>query len=262
MRCPDCGRPNGPAPDDSSGSNLLIWLGVGAIVLVLFLVFGAGIAGYLAFRAGRSATAGMIAAVTPPNNPTDALAGLQDPGMIRVELALSYLKTAPVDPALQPQIAAELEKHLAWNGPHAWGAADALVTWATQKQVPALIQAAQTGDSPIRSAAYKALTRLRDPRALPVFANGLVEMTTRHDAAEALIAIGPAAESDVVPYVSHKDVFVRMEANRVMEKIGTAKSLPALETAQARFRSSGIPEELTAATMLGHTIRMIKNRGN
>src|SRR5207244_7211240 len=123
------------------------------------------------------------------------------------------------------------------------------------------LQAAQTGDSPVRSAAYKALTRLRDPRAVPVFAKGLVDLASRHDAGEALIAIGPAAESEVVPYASHQDVFVRMEANRILEKIGTAKSLPTLEAAQARFRSSGVPEDRTAATMLDHTIRMIRSRG-
>jgi hypothetical protein len=53
-----------------------------------------------------------------------------------------------------------------------------------------------------------------------------------------------------------------MEANRVMEKIGTANSLPALEAAQARFRSTGVPEDLTAATMLGNTIQKIKSRAN
>jgi hypothetical protein len=258
-RCPDCGRPAGPPPDDSSGTNVLVWLGVGALVLVLLFAIGAGVAGYLAFRAGRSATSGMVAAVTPPGNATDALAGLQDPGMIRVELALGYLKSAPVDPALQPQIAAELERHL--SGPHAWGAADALVNWAMPKQVPALIQSAQAGDGPVRSAAYKALVRLRDPRGVPVFARGLTDQLARHDAAEALIAIGPAAETDVVPFVTHPDVFTRMEANRVMERIGTPKSLPALEAAEARFRNSGVPADLTAATMLNHTIRMIRSRG-
>src|SRR5262245_9237832 len=110
-RCPECGRPAGAGPDQSSSSNLLIWLGVGGLVRFLFVVFGVAIAGYLAYQAGRSATAGMMAKVTPPTNPSDALIALQDPSLFRVELALSYLKSVPADPAFQPQIAAELERH-------------------------------------------------------------------------------------------------------------------------------------------------------
>jgi hypothetical protein len=51
-----------------------------------------------------------------------------------------------------------------------------------------------------------------------------------------------------------------MEANRVMAEIGTAKSLPALEAARARFRNTGVPADLTAATMIDGTIRTIRAR--
>ena len=256
--CPDCGRPTRPAPADSSGTNLLIWLGVGALVLVLLAVVGAGVAGYLVFRAARSASAGMVAAVTPPNNPSDALAGLKDPSLFRVELAMAYLKSAPVDPVWQPQIAAELERHLTANDQHAWSAAGGELGDA--EAGTALLQAAQRWTRP-SVARVQGAQPTADPRALPVFAKGLLDLGTRHDAGEALISIGPAAESEVVPYVSHRDVFVRMEANRIMEAIGTAKSLPALQAARDRFVSTGIPEDRTAATMLDHTIRTIKNRG-
>jgi hypothetical protein len=256
-RCPGCGRPNYSAPADSSGTNILIWLGVGALVLFLLIGLGIGVAGYLAFRAGKSAMGSVVTAVTPPASAKDALADLQTPSAFRSPLAIEYLKTAPVDPALQPQVAAELERLMLSNDFNAWGAAEALVTWATVKQVPGLIQAAQGANPPVRSAAYKALTRLRDPRALPVFAKGLEDQMSRHDAVEALIAIGPAAETDVVVYATHQDVFVRMEAVRVLKSIGTAKSLPALQVARTRLLNSG---DRAAAAMLEDAIRTIQNR--
>jgi hypothetical protein len=256
-RCPGCGRPNRSAPEsDSSGIKILIWLGVGALVLIFFAVVGVGVAGYLAFRAGKSAMGSAVVAMTPPATPAEALADLQSPSGFRTGLTLSYLKTAPVDPALQPQIAAELERFVAANDFNAWGAADALVTWATVKQVPTLIVAAQGQNMPVRSASYKALTRLRDPRAVPVFAKGLEDMQTRHEAAIALIEIGPAAETEVVAYATHKDTFVRMEANRVLKEIGTAKSLPALQAAHARYLNS----DRAAAMMLKDVIQTIQNR--
>jgi hypothetical protein len=256
-RCPGCGRPNrSAAQSDSSGLQILIWLGVGAMVLILLAVVGVGVAGYLAFRAGKSAMGSAVTAMTPPATPAEALADLQAPSGFRTQLTLNYLKTAPVDPALQPQIAAELERYVTANDFNAWAAADALVTWATVKQVPTLIVAAQGQNIPVRNSAYKALARLRDPRALPVFAKGLEDMQTRHEAAEALIEIGPAAETDVVPYASHRDVFVRMEANRVLKEIGTAKSLPALRAAYARYLNS----DRSAALMLNDVIQTIQNR--
>jgi HEAT repeat protein len=74
-----------------------------------------------------------------------------------------------------------------------------------------------------------ALGRLKDERAIEPVAERLEEFFDRHDAAEALQAIGPAAEKAVIKRLHHRDMRVREAAIEIIQVIGTSESIPALE---------------------------------
>jgi len=65
----------------------------------------------------------------------------------------------------------------------------------------------------------------------------LVEHATRTDAVNALKAMGPMAEDAVLPYLEDRDAFVQMEACKVLEAIGTEKSMEKIR----KYGASGKP---------------------
>jgi HEAT repeat protein len=58
----------------------------------------------------------------------------------------------------------------------------------------------------------------------------LAERQDRGKAVEALKAIGPPAEDAVIPFLSHGDDHVRSEACKILQVIGSEKSVPMLRT--------------------------------
>jgi HEAT repeat protein len=113
-----------------------------------------------------------------------------------------------------------------------------LANYGTREQVPLLLRALkEAGDSSMRMTIAKGLGRLEDPRAAEplaeLIASGQSDQTPyfRHDTpvAEALIKIGPPAESAVLALLKEKHTDTRIIACNVLKQIGTKKSLSALK---------------------------------
>ena len=110
---------------------------------------------------------------------------------------------------------------------HAADAARALATWGGPENTPALVEALKDPAFNVRWAAIDALRELGDPGSAPGLA-ALLATRDRAKACEALKAIGPEAEESVLPYLRHEDGFVRMETCKVLQAIGTERSVPGL----------------------------------
>ncbi len=95
--------------------------------------------------------------------------------------------------------------------------------------VPALI--AKLDDEQHRREAMQALGRLGDPGAAEAIASRL--KVGWPAATEALIALGPAAESAVIPALRDPDAFARRQACEVLSKIGTAETVKAMRALPA-----------------------------
>jgi hypothetical protein len=113
-------------------------------------------------------------------------------------------------------------------------AAMALKNWSTPESVPALIKAATIDDwPPVKSNAIEALCKYAPKEAIKPVAQQLVNMQTRTAAAKFLKAAGPDAEDAVLSHIENKDPWVRADVCKLLETLGTQKSLPALEKAIA-----------------------------
>lgn len=75
----------------------------------------------------------------------------------------------------------------------------------------------------------KALARLKDPRGVGPVAARLQNIQSRGDAKEALIAFGPSSEGEIVKLLDNGDVEIRQIACEILGKIGTSRSVPALQ---------------------------------
>jgi HEAT repeat protein len=133
------------------------------------------------------------------------------------------------DPNRQAEVAAILMKHAKGNDALvAGGAARALVVWATENEVPELLNWLDETNNPRRNSAIAALGRLKVARAAEPLAARL-ETGDRKRASQALQDIGTPAEQAVIPYLRNKDKAVRREACYILKIIGTTASAAALE---------------------------------
>jgi HEAT repeat protein len=133
-------------------------------------------------------------------------------------------------------------------------AAKNLADSATEETIPTLIKALGSKQARVRDHIWMALERLRSPNC----AAGVARLLTSPEgesAVRVLRAIGPAAEPHVRPYLEHTGFTVRLRACRVLEKIGTHKSLADLRLA----KGDAHPEVRLAA---GAAIDAIEKRGN
>jgi hypothetical protein len=107
-------------------------------------------------------------------------------------------------------------------------AAKALSIWGTPESVPPLVKILNNSENVfVKSDVMKTLGELKDERGAEAIAKQLP--FDRGNASRALQAIGPAAESHVIPYLEDRDGGVRGEAAKILGAIGTQKSVPALE---------------------------------
>jgi HEAT repeat protein len=147
--------------------------------------------------------------------------------------ALGRLKDArPTDRATE--VAAAVEPIL--SDPDGFTRADAaaaLAVWGGPENTPALVEALKDPAFNVRWAVLDALKVLADPKSAPAIAEFLTSRD-RGKACEALKAIGPRAEESVIPYLKEADTFVRMDTCKVLQVIGTEKSVPALREIAAR----------------------------
>lgn len=132
----------------------------------------------------------------------------------------------------QAQLAESLENKLSDQEfrPHALRA---LRNWATRANVPALIDLLD--DNSQRGVAAEILVKLKDPRAVePLMREFATNFFRRGEATTHLIGMGPVAEPYVLSYLSHPDWQVQKAAIGILNRIGTKRSLPALQTIVAR----------------------------
>lgn len=121
-------------------------------------------------------------------------------------------------------------------------AAKALAHWAGLDAVPQLVKLLNDKQFSVRWAVLDLLRDLKASKAAPEVAQALLEQSDRFKAADALKAMGPEAESEVVKLLANPDQFVCVEACKILKDIGTDKSLPELQkTANER---KGLPQAL------------------
>ncbi|MGO9107855.1 MAG: SHD1 domain-containing protein [Thermoguttaceae bacterium] len=128
----------------------------------------------------------------------------------------------------------------------------ALTVWATPAAEATVIAAAKSGSPFLTNQAITALGKIKTAAAAEVAAAALADLPNRHDAAEALKAMGAVAEPYVLPLVNSQEVFVRQEVREILAAIGGRKSLQAL---QAQLPNAG-----TERFMLENTIKSIETR--
>jgi hypothetical protein len=106
-------------------------------------------------------------------------------------------------------------------------AMEALGAWGNKDTVAVLIKALDHQEA--RSAALRAIGRLKDERAIEPIARYFDDVGELGAAADALKSMGPAAETVVRKQLKHKSLQVRLKACEVLEVIGTKASLQDLE---------------------------------
>lgn len=167
------------------------------------------------------------------------LADLKSSNLQKRKQALGKLRGSPVDEARRVEVAGAVEPFLKDSDGWVRGdAAKALAVWGGKQNTPALTKALNDPDFGVRWAVLDTIAALKDPAAAePVAA--LLEKE-RGKASTALKAMGSGAEDAVVKYLNHRDVFVRMEACKILQAIGTKKCVPALTALFRKVNGQGL----------------------
>jgi serine/threonine protein kinase len=148
----------------------------------------------------------------------------------RQEAAKRLAQVVPVE-TRRGEVAVTLLRLLRDNSPFDQEpAAHALAVWGTSDSVQPLIELLEARVPNVRAAALEALAALHDARAIEPVAGRLHDYFDRPHARRMLEAFGPAAEKAVLPYLTHMDKGVRIEACRILQTIGGQDSTEALET--------------------------------
>jgi predicted Zn finger-like uncharacterized protein len=152
---------------------------------------------------------------------TQALSDLNAGAAYQRKQALGRLMRAPGADARRVEVAKAIEPLL--RDPDPWtrtDAAKALAVWGGKENTPALIGALNDSQFGVVWAVLDTFKALHDPAAAAAVAGHLGENRDRGKAVEALKAMGPEAEPAVIKYLNHTDVFVRMEAAKILKVIG------------------------------------------
>jgi len=133
--------------------------------------------------------------------------------------------------------------------------ANFLGSYGTTNQVPALLKLMKDSDWSSRQPAVKALGRLRDERAIQPLADLIARGGSMYgsDASAALINIGAPAEPAVSALLNERNADTQRQACNILQQIGTAASLDALQ------KLVGDSESQTSQAAV-EAIRAIKQR--
>jgi HEAT repeat protein len=101
--------------------------------------------------------------------------------------------------------------------------------WGTKETVPVLVKLLDQLDSRGRRAAIEVLGRIRDKSSADALAPLLANQSDQHNAARALVELGPIAEPAVIKMLPHSDKRVRFHACQTLGKIGGKASVAALK---------------------------------
>ncbi|MEZ5942638.1 MAG: HEAT repeat domain-containing protein [Planctomycetaceae bacterium] len=164
-----------------------------------------------------------------PEERNDLLAALKSGDVPQMQKALATLSPkAPEEP--DAEMAAEIAKCL--DHQHNFiqsAAAQALTNWATNAEAAIIVDRVGDPNFTVATSMQKIVGRLKIIEASPVLAEQLRNPSHRSSAGNALRAIGPAAEGDVMKVLEDRDWTVRMEACRILTEVGTETSVKKLE---------------------------------
>jgi len=135
------------------------------------------------------------------------------------------LRAANADPARRTAVAVALNPHI--DNPPPFGGdnavSGALKRWATKENTASIIRNLKTRRNFRSQELIALLGQMKDPSAIPGLVELVADSFNRQAAGDALIAIGPACRDEVTKLLSHKDAFVRAEAERILGSIGGGK---------------------------------------
>jgi hypothetical protein len=174
-----------------------------------------------------------------PNEPlsedlqAQALADLKSGEKLRSLRALTLLQGK--DPKKPNQEMAQALADLMAGGDDAStrvAASRALIRWATDDTVPALVKALDAENAVVRHNALDALGRRPAEAAARPVAQRLTTQVDRFKATQVLQGMGPGAEPAVLALAESQEWQVRSEVCKILKVIGTQKSVPALTALQ------------------------------
>ena len=166
------------------------------------------------------------------SDPATILADLDNKDPVRRNAAVAKLSGLTPDDKQRAMVTAKLIGMLQ-AGDNAVPIPDivgALQVWGDAKMVPDLLPFLKLGGNPdIRHAAMRLLGPFKDGRAVIPVANWIVLDPV--PTADSLIAMGPIAEDAVIRMLHDANAAVRIDAARILARIGTKKCLSDLDKA-------------------------------
>jgi HEAT repeat protein len=163
------------------------------------------------------------------------LADLADSRAPRSSTALRYLAGLRPHPASRAKVSRALNAALLDRHPAVRAAAlDAVAAWGTKENTATLLKVLgdlTSGAPGLAPRVIAVLASLHDPAAAAVLAQGLTDSEDRDVVGQALVALGPAAEDAVIPFLRSPDERAQVAACWILAEIGTNKSLEPLKEA-------------------------------
>ncbi|OWK41779.1 hypothetical protein [Fimbriiglobus ruber] len=228
---------------------------VGVLAAIALLVVPAGIGAILIMSApvGKQGAFGLPGNVSlpelkkaEPGSPEDwanIFAALNGEDGFKISAAADRLSKMQPDDH-RKEVVAALAKRLTTDSHGRDECARALAVWAGTEDAPVLVDALKNQSGAVKTAALAGLGRLKVPETAEPIAGLLITGTERDKARNALIAIGPPAEPAVLPLLDEANKDTKIDALRVLAKIGTSASLPAIEKIAAlKSKDRGLAKE-------------------
>jgi HEAT repeat protein len=159
----------------------------------------------------------------------------------RLNVAI-WLEKAAVDETLRGDVAKALEPLLRENdGRTRDQALQALKTWATKDNVPALLKQLTHQDGNVRKLSMEVLGGLKDERAVVPIGERLLNFFDRQVASNSLQKMGSIVErNEIVDYLNNKDDAVRLEVCRILGACGTPRSVTPLKLIASRDKNKDV----------------------
>jgi HEAT repeat protein len=162
---------------------------------------------------------------------TQAIEDLKGNDKGRRQNACTWLEKASLDETLRPDVGNALEPLLLDSDRGTRERAlQALKTWASKDNVPALIKLLSHRDDHLRRTSIEILGSLKDERAVVPIGERLLNFFDRETASHTLQKMGSMVErNEIVEGLNNKDEGVRLEVCRILGACGTARSIAPLQ---------------------------------
>jgi HEAT repeat protein len=115
----------------------------------------------------------------------------------------------------------------------------ALSKWGTKNSIPKMSELVGSGNPSVSFEAIRTLGATENPDAIPALVEALRSQTRGSQASQALVKIGPACEEQVIGMLGEPDRNTFRYACDVLLKVGSQKSVDALEAAVAATSDFG-----------------------